>query len=83
MSDSDAVALLAHLCLNALAALEVGLACLGDPHLRISPHERDVLVRNVMSGIREVEALSESLARGILPAPRVTACDDDPALSSS
>ena len=67
MSEADAVALMAHLCLNALAALEVGLVCVGDSHLHLSSRDRDVLVRNVMSGIREVEALSESLVRGIVP----------------
>jgi hypothetical protein len=40
--------------------------------MRLSSHERDVLARDVMSGIREVEALSESLARGILPTERFT-----------
>ena len=51
LSDSGAVAVLAHLCLNALAALEVGLACLGDPDLQLSSRDRDVLVRDVMRGI--------------------------------
>jgi len=67
LGNSGAVAVLAHLCLNALAALEVGLGCLGDPHLQLSSCDREVLVRSVMSGIRQVEALSESLARGVVP----------------
>jgi hypothetical protein len=58
---------MAHRCLNALAALQVGLAALGDLHPELAPHERDVLMKDVMSGIRKLEALSESLARGVHP----------------
>jgi hypothetical protein len=66
--DSGALALMAHLCLYALAGLQVGLACLADAQLQLSPHERDVLVADVMSGIRRVETLAAALAQGILPA---------------
>ena len=75
LRDSGAVALMAHLCLNALAALQVGLETLGDRHLHRSSHERAVLARDVMSGIRQVEALSESLARGIVPTDAAYAVD--------
>jgi len=71
-ADADGVALMAHLCLNALTSLQVGLRCLGDPRIQLASQERDMLVTDVMSGIRRLEALSESLIRGILPAAPVT-----------
>jgi hypothetical protein len=66
-SDDGTVAVLAHLCLNALAVLEAGLTTWADSALVLTAHDRHMLMADVLGGIRQVEALSRALVGGNTP----------------